>query len=119
MSATRRTGRSARTAAPPVARDPSRYRLLESPFEPLRVLSDDQVAAIHDAALRLLETLGMRVLLPEATEILRAAGALVDDETKIVRIGRELVESALVTSPAAAELRARNPARSVVIGGRR
>jgi trimethylamine:corrinoid methyltransferase-like protein len=33
-----------------------RYRHLENPFEPLRVFSDDQVAAIHDAALRCSKT---------------------------------------------------------------
>ena len=32
------------------------YRHLRNPFEPLKVFSDDQVSAIHDAALVMLET---------------------------------------------------------------
>ena len=32
------------------------YRRLVNPFEPPRIYSDDQVAAIHEAALALLET---------------------------------------------------------------
>ena len=31
-------------------------------YDPIRVISDDEVEAIHQAALRLLETQGMRVL---------------------------------------------------------
>jgi len=66
----RRRPPSAAAAAPVVDRSRS-YRHLTNPFEPLRVFSDDQVAAIHEAALQILETQGMRVLLPEAREVYR------------------------------------------------
>ena len=62
----RRAGGAARAAR---AAD---YRHLVNPFEPLRVFSDDQVEAIHGAALRVLEEIGVRVLLGEARERLRA-----------------------------------------------
>ncbi len=42
------------------------YRHLRNPFEPLKVFSDDQVAAIHEAALVILETQGMKVLSADA-----------------------------------------------------
>ncbi len=120
MSESRRTGRRARIASAPAAgRDPARFRTIESPFEPLRILSDEQVELIHDASLRLLEGMGIRVLLPEAAGIYQGAGALFDEETRIVRIGRELVDAALTSAPATIEMRARNPERSVRIGGRR
>jgi trimethylamine--corrinoid protein Co-methyltransferase len=45
---------------------PGRYRRLKNPFEPLRVLSQDEIAHIHESALSILENDGMRVLLPEA-----------------------------------------------------
>ena len=48
------------------------YRRLVNSFEPVRLLSDDQIAAIHAAALDILAEKGMRVLLPEARDILRA-----------------------------------------------
>jgi trimethylamine--corrinoid protein Co-methyltransferase len=35
---------------------------LSRPYEPIKVLSDDQVNAIHNAALRVLEEVGLRVL---------------------------------------------------------
>jgi len=46
-----------------------------------------------------LEKLGIKVLLPEARRILKAAGAIVDDATEMVFIGREIVNAALATAP--------------------
>jgi trimethylamine--corrinoid protein Co-methyltransferase len=66
---------------------------------------------MHATALRVLSDLGIKILLPEGREILRKAGALVDDETEMVRIGPEIVEAALETAPSSFMLRAPNPAR--------
>ena len=65
------------------------YRQLRNPFRPQTVLGDDEVAAIHDTALRVLEELGMLVLLPEARAIFARHGALVD-EVAGLRPGRAL-----------------------------
>jgi trimethylamine--corrinoid protein Co-methyltransferase len=94
------------------------YRELVNPFEPLRVFSDDQVEAIHANALRILEEIGMRVLLPEGRARFRAAGATVDEESQMVRLDRGLVEQALATAPR--EILARGGARhrDVRLGGR-
>ena len=73
-----RSQRRPRAASPEPASTAS-YRRLESPFEPSRVLSDDQVAAIHDAALKVLSGSGMRVLHPEARQILAAYDLTFDD----------------------------------------
>ncbi|WP_204337658.1 trimethylamine methyltransferase family protein, partial [Klebsiella pneumoniae] len=69
------------------------------PFLPQPVFSEDQVAAIHDTALRVLEELGIKVLLAEARELYRRAGAVVDEETQMVRIGRDIVAAALASAP--------------------
>ena len=50
------------------------YRHLRNPFAPMKVFSDDQVAAIHDAALVMLETQGMKVLSADARVRYRNAG---------------------------------------------
>ncbi len=42
------------------------YRRLVNPFEPMRVFTDDQVEAIHQNALRILQEIGIRVLKEEA-----------------------------------------------------
>ncbi|MDX8512293.1 trimethylamine methyltransferase family protein [Mesorhizobium captivum] len=75
------------------------YRSLKNPFLPQPVFSDDQVAAIHDTALRVLEELGIKVLLPEARAVFAKAAALIDEDSQMVRIGRDMVESALASAP--------------------
>ncbi|MGH6820219.1 MAG: trimethylamine methyltransferase family protein, partial [Methylocella sp.] len=82
--------RAGHTAGAGKGRTPN-YRGLVNPFEPLRVFSDDQVEAIHQNALRLLEEIGMRVLLPAAREKFKAAGAAVNDDTMMAHIDRGLV----------------------------
>jgi len=85
------------------------YRQLRHPFQPQSVFSEDEVQAIHDTALRVLEELGIKVLLEEARDIYQAAGARVSDE--MVFIGRDIVQAALDTAPKSIRLRSVNPAR--------
>jgi trimethylamine--corrinoid protein Co-methyltransferase len=61
----------------------------------LRVLSEEQAQAIHDASLQVLQRTGYHVPVPEARELLRAAGARVEGER--VYIPESLVEQALKT----------------------
>ena len=89
------------------------YRQLRHPFEPQRVFSEDAVADIHATALRLLEELGIKILLPEARDIFAQAGARVDAD-EMVFVGRDIVEAALKTAPRSFRLRAANPAREQV-----
>jgi len=62
-------------------------------------LDDDQLELIHDAACRMLEEPGMRVLLPEAVQILIGAGAKPAGDG-VVRFPRELVEESIRRAPA-------------------
>ncbi|MEM8538144.1 MAG: trimethylamine methyltransferase family protein, partial [Pseudomonadota bacterium] len=92
-----RTGRRRRGAdAPPPVRD-TNYRVLRNPFPTMDVFSADEIAQMHDTALRTLEKIGMRVLLPEARAIYAKAGARVDDQ--LVYLGRDMVEAALTNAP--------------------
>ncbi|MEO0329382.1 MAG: trimethylamine methyltransferase family protein [Pseudomonadota bacterium] len=75
------------------------YRNLKNPFVPQPAFSDDEVENIHLTALRVLSELGMRVLLPEARQIFAKAGALVDEQTEMVRLGSEMVEAAIDSAP--------------------
>jgi trimethylamine--corrinoid protein Co-methyltransferase len=63
----------------------------------MSVFSDDEAAQMHEATLRTLGELGMKVLLPEARRIYAAAGARVAGE--MVSIGREIVAAALAMAP--------------------
>lgn len=94
------------------------YRHLVNPFTPMQVFSEDQIAAIHDGALTILETMGMRVLLPEALRVYAAGGAMVDEATQMVRLDRGLVTEAIASTPREFTLHAKDPARHMPVGGR-
>ena len=73
----RRRGR-AKTQASPATRDVN-YRQLRNPFPIMNVFSDDEAANMHVTALELLQTLGMKVLLPEARKLFAEGGARIED----------------------------------------
>ncbi|QND55423.1 trimethylamine methyltransferase family protein [Mesorhizobium huakuii] len=91
------------------------YRSLKNPFLPQPIFSDDQVAAIHDTALRVLEELGIKVLLPQAREYFASAGAVVDADTDMVRIGRDMVVAALASAPKSIRAQAGDRSRDLTL----
>jgi len=91
------------------------YHNLRNPFPPVAVFTEDRVAAIHDTALRVLQELGIKVLLPEARALFNQAGAQVDDASQMVRIGQEIIEQALASAPKSITMRAGKRARDVVL----
>ena len=92
------------------------WRQVENPFAPLAPLSEDELAFVQDRSLRVLEEIGVEFLHEGALARLAAAGADVD--SRRVRFDRALIAEAVARAPAGFRLHARNPARSVVIGGR-
>ncbi len=93
------------------------WRRVTNPYEPIRVLSDDQIHAIHDASMRILEEIGMDFLHPEALEILGTAGAAVEPDSDRVRFDREMIAEAIASVPVSFDLHARNPDRDLTMGG--
>ena len=108
----RRTGRG-----PRVVRDATARRQLRNPFGGGRSLSDDEVAYIHETALAYLQRSGLRVLLPEARRGFATAGAMVDDAEEMVRFDVDHLRSLLSLAPPEFTITARNPQRSVTLGG--
>ena len=93
------------------------WRTVCNRLRPIEVLSDDQVEAIHHASLQVLAELGLRITDPEARRVLREAGAEVDEENEDVRFPPSMVEEHIAHVPAQFTLRARNPKKSLTIGG--
>ncbi len=111
----RREGGRGRRAAPTHLRQLP-WRAVRNPYAPMEVLTADQLEAIHLTSMRILEELGIELRSPRACDIMRAAGAQVDD-AGMVRVDRGLVEQALATAPRSFTLTPRNPARRVTLGG--
>jgi trimethylamine--corrinoid protein Co-methyltransferase len=90
---------------------------IRNSFAPINVLSEDQLMAIHEASLSLLEEIGIEFMGAAARDAFRKAGASVDEATSIVRVPRGLVSSSLKTAPPSFVLTPPNPARCVHVGG--
>src|SRR5688572_31516953 len=82
--------RGARRRPPAFGGSPPRNSM-----RPLELLDEEQVEAVHDASLRLLQEIGIEFIGDDARGALATGGAAVDDETGLVRMPRELVEHAL------------------------
>jgi trimethylamine--corrinoid protein Co-methyltransferase len=89
--------RRGRGAAPTVMRKVN-YRHLKNPFPPMKVFGDDRIEAMHEAALTVPESLGVRVLLPDARNHFTPGGAILQDD-HMVHTGRDMVEAALASAP--------------------
>lgn len=101
----------ARTNPPPVY-----LPTLNRRVGPIDLLGPEGVERIHNAAMTILETTGIEFRDPVALADWKRAGADVKDQR--VRIGREMLMELIGAAPADFTMHARNPERSVAIGGR-
>ncbi len=83
----------------------------------MEILSADQLEAIHQSSLRILEELGIEVMSDQALALFAKAGGEVDRDNSTVRVDRHIVEQALKTTPSQFTLTPRNPERQIVLGG--
>ncbi len=107
-------GRAPRSTGPSLAPLPR----LTNHFPPLEILTAEQVERILVAAYRILEEAGLEIRSSAARAVYRSAGALVDVETQMVRLGRDIVEAQLAHAPEKFVLHARDPERHLHVGGR-
>jgi trimethylamine---corrinoid protein Co-methyltransferase len=109
----RRRGRAARDTGPSHAPLPR----LVNPWAPVELLSGEQVERILQAAFTLLEEAGLEIRSSAARAVYAKAGAIVDEESQIVRLGRDSAAHHLALAPERFVLHARNPAREMHVGG--
>lgn len=108
-------GRGAGGAATAIPQLP--HRRVRNPYPPMQMLSADQIEAIHEASLHILENFGIEVMSPRALSLFEAAGAKVDHATQNVRLDRGLVAEKIKTAPSSYALTPRNAANAVHLGG--
>ncbi|CAN5715113.1 trimethylamine methyltransferase family protein [soil metagenome] len=110
-----RRGRRRRERAGGIAQLP--WQQVRNPYPPLALLDAEQMEELHATSMRILSELGIRVMGEDVLGHFERAGALVDRESRIVRIGEEFVAEALRTAPRSFTLTSRNPERQLVLGG--
>jgi trimethylamine---corrinoid protein Co-methyltransferase len=79
------------------------------------ILSPDAMETLDRGWRRIVSEIGIEFILPEAVEIFRAAGCRTEDAT--VYLDPEFVLEQIAKAPREFELTARNPERSVHVGG--
>jgi trimethylamine--corrinoid protein Co-methyltransferase len=90
---------------------------LTVPWSPVEILTVEQVERILNAAFRILEESGLEIRSDKARDFYRRNGAIVDDATMMVRLGRDIVESHVANAPASFVIHSRNPDRDLHVGG--
>ncbi len=83
----------------------------------LQVLSEDERAQVHERTLNILAKTGLRVDTAQGRQILKDAGAEVDESTNMVRFPRTLVEESLRSAPTEFTLGARRPGWDLHMNG--
>jgi len=113
-----RSGRAAKTATDSISSfNQLPWQQVRNPFPPFKFITDDQVEDIHNAALEVLETIGLNFLSDEARDLLKAAGADVTDGNTRVRFDRNLIANVVAKAPSEYTMHARNPERNLHWGG--
>ena len=92
------------------------WRTVRNPYRPVEILSADEVETLHRASLRILSEIGVELLGDRAIDLLAAAGATVDRDTRRVRLDPAHVEELVAKAPSTFRLHARNPAKSLTFG---
>lgn len=83
------------------------------------VLSADQLAEIRDATLEILDQVGVQIPSERALQVFAKNGAEVDQETQIVRLRPDLVETAMEKAPRAYILGGRAEGTDLLLDGSR
>jgi trimethylamine--corrinoid protein Co-methyltransferase len=81
----------------------------------LKVLSEEEKNRIHESTLRILGKTGLRVETARGRQILKDAGAEVEEHTHVVRLPRDTIEEALRLAPHKFTLGARRPGCDVSV----
>ena len=76
------------------------WKQIRNRLAPIEPLSVDEIESIHQASLRVLAELGMKVTDLEARKIYAEGGARVEDSEEMVYLDPEMVEEVIKTVPA-------------------
>ena len=82
-----------------------------------KVFSDSDVKKVHEATVELLEKVGIKMHNQTARQIFKEKGAVVDDESRIVKIPRAMLEDAIDSTPSKLVLYGREEKNDLVLIG--
>lgn len=83
----------------------------------MELLDAEQLEKLHQTSMRILSEAGIRVMGDNVMDLFEGAGAIVDRDTRTIRIDESIVAKALETVPETFTLTPRNPAKRITLGG--
>ena len=110
-----RRGRAAKRQNEAVAQFDRAWRQWKRPYAPIEQFSADEIEAIHEASLRVLSEIGIKVLSDEARQLYATAGMTISED--VVRFDPEAVLDLIAKAPSEVTLFGRGDDRQVTIGG--
>lgn len=108
-----RAGNTRRNSPDAISQMP--WRIPDNPDRPTEPLTEEGVARMHDAAMRILEEIGIEFLNEESIEIFKDAGCIVDGYN--VRMGRDFVMEMVGKAPSTFTMTPRNADKTLTVGG--
>ena len=112
-----RQGRSAMRKSAAKTQFDAAWRSWRNPYPPIEQCSVDEIEAIHNASLKVLSDIGIKVLSPAARELYANAG-MSEDAENVIRFDPDLLTELIAKAPSQVTLQARSKGRDVIIGGR-
>ncbi len=88
----------------------------KNPYPPVEQFSADEIEAIHDASLKVLRDIGIKVLSADARRHYVNTG-MSEEEDQVIRFDTDLLLDLLSKAPPEITLHGRSPHRSVTLGG--
>lgn len=116
MARTRKRNRTSRRTKSLSFLDIPYQKELRNRWSPHEIASPQQIEAIHNVSMQILENTGLRFLDEEALTLWEKAGAKVDRQTQHVWPDRGLITELVAKAPSSFIFRGRNPARNRLIG---
>ena len=102
---------------PQIEDTPPPFSSLINRFGYLTPLTDEQIERIHEEALVILSTAGIRVLSDQARAHLKKEGCRVDNETMMVFADADFITENIAKAPPNFTLTPRNPSHAITVGG--
>ncbi|HVI87693.1 MAG TPA: trimethylamine methyltransferase family protein [Dongiaceae bacterium] len=92
------------------------WKQYRNPYKPIEAVSEDQLEAIHQASLRILEEIGIDFLDADARKLLKEKGADVKEGSERVHLDRGMIAEYVAKAPSQFTLHARNPEHNLTFG---
>ena len=89
----------------------------ERKYEILKILTDDQIQAIHQGTLDILENVGVKIESDNALKIFDNHDCIVDFDNKIVKIPPQIVEKSIHNCPNKFLIKSRDVKNNLLVGG--